>query len=272
MRYHGGKFKIAPWIIQHFQAHDVYVEPFGGAASVLMCKRPSRAEVYNDLDGEIVNVFRVLREPAQAARLADLCFLTPYSRDEMELANEKSTDPVEQARRTLFRAWGSFGSAGATRGRTGFRTYTKPDARYTPVSASWNRMPAVISKFSARLKSVIIENRPAIEVMRQHDTRDTLHYVDPPYLPETRTFDGGRYYRFEMSADGHQELLDCIKSLSGAVIVSGYYSDMYGRQLSDWKMVRCSTSGSSRFGSVKRTECLWIKPGQHAGQMMLFGG
>ena len=97
MRYHGGKWRIAPWVIGHFPAHRVYVEPFGGAAGVLLRKPPAAAEIYNDLDGEIVNVFRVLRDPNLNEQLARLCYLTPYSRAEHDLAQEPSTDPLEQA-------------------------------------------------------------------------------------------------------------------------------------------------------------------------------
>lgn len=98
LRYHGGKWKIAPWIINHFPPHDIYVEPFGGGGSILFRKNPCRAEIYNDLDNEIVNVFRVIRDHLQADKLAGLCLLTPYSRSELDLANEPSTDPVEQVR------------------------------------------------------------------------------------------------------------------------------------------------------------------------------
>lgn len=269
MRYHGGKWKIAPWIIAHFPKHDVYVEPFGGAGSVLVRKPPSRAEVYNDLDDEIVNIFRVIRDPAQAKRLSQLCSLTPYSRTEFELAQEPVSDPVEKARRTLFRAWASFGSAGATRGRTGFRTFTKPDRKYTPVTVSWAKVPDNIKWFTNRFRNVVIENRPAVQVMQQHDTPSTLHYVDPPYLPETRSFDGGRYYRHEMDRNDHIKLIDTVKTLSGHVIISGYESSLYSDVLSDWKHLFLNTSGSSRFGSVKRTECIWIKPGSEIGQLSI---
>lgn len=190
--------------------------------------------------------------------------MTPYAREELELANQSTDDPVERARRTLFRAWASFGSAGATRGRTGFRTYTRPDYKYTPVATSWSRLPAEIQIFAERFKDVVIENRPAIEVMAQHDTPQTLHYVDPPYLPETRSFDGGRYYRCEMTTGQHKELLEFTRTLSGHVLISGYDSELYCTALDDWHRVQCDTSGSSRFGSVKRVECLWIKPGSEA--------
>lgn len=260
LRYHGGKWKIAPWIINHFPRHDIYVEPFGGGGSVLFRKRPCRAEIYNDLDNEIVNVFRVIRDQLQADQLSTLCLLTPYSRSELGLSNEPSNDPVEQARRTLFRAWSGFGSAGATRGRTGFRTYTKPNKRYTPVTSSWARVPDIIKEVTERLRNVIIENRPAIEIMQQHDTPQTLHYVDPPYLPETRSFEGGRYYRHEMGVEDHIELLETVKSLKGHVLISGYDSALYNETLAGWVKKRHKACASSRFGSVQRSECLWIKP------------
>lgn len=274
MRYHGGKWRIAEWIVSHFPPHEVYVEPYGGAAGVLLRKPRSRAEVYNDLDGETVNVFRVLRDPAMAEALQRVCALTPYSRSEFDLAQEPSADPVEQARRTLFRSWASFGSAGATRGRTGMRTFTKPDDRYTPVADSWSRIADTIPSFTDRLIGVVIENRPAIDVMRQHDTPTTLHYVDPPYLPETRSAGSSRYYRHEMTVDDHEALLAALCGLEGMVVLSGYDSDLYNSALEGWARTSLQTSGSSRFGSTPRTECLWLNPAaeDRSSQMKLFGG
>ncbi|HDT6053708.1 TPA: DNA adenine methylase, partial [Klebsiella michiganensis] len=125
IRYHGGKFRLASWIISHFPEHRCYVEPFGGGASVLLKKEASEAEVYNDLDGDVVNLFRVLRNPETAQQLVDACALTPYSRDEFNCAYEDSENRVEQARRLIVRATMGFGSAGATKGKTGFRLDTK---------------------------------------------------------------------------------------------------------------------------------------------------
>lgn len=110
IRYHGGKYRLAPWIISHFVPHRVYTEVYGGAAGVLLRKPPAAAEVYNDLDGEIVNFFRVLRNPMQARELERLLRLTPYTREEHELSSLSDCDPIEQARRTLIRANMSFGS------------------------------------------------------------------------------------------------------------------------------------------------------------------
>ena len=98
LNYHGSKYSLAPWILRHLPPHRVYVEPFGGGASVLLRKRRSYAEVYNDLDGEIVNFFRVLRDPALRADLINACRLTPYARDEFDQAYEPTDDSLERAR------------------------------------------------------------------------------------------------------------------------------------------------------------------------------
>src|SRR5262245_58814798 len=105
LRYHGGKWRLAPWIIEHFPEHRIYVEPYGGGASVLLRKSRAFAEVYNDLDGDVVNVFRVLRDRASAAALIRAIELTPWARDEFRLSYRPASDPVERARRTIARAF-----------------------------------------------------------------------------------------------------------------------------------------------------------------------
>lgn len=125
IRYQGSKFRLASWVTQYFPRHTCYVEPFGGAAGVLMQKPRSYAEVYNDLDGDIVNLFRVLQDPMSWAALFEAVVLTPYARQEFERAWEPAEDPVERARRTIIRAQMGFGSADATKGITGFRIETK---------------------------------------------------------------------------------------------------------------------------------------------------
>lgn len=127
LRYHGGKFRLASWVMQFFPTHTCYVEPFGGAAGVLMQKPPAYAEVYNDLDQDMVNFFRVCRDPATRAQLMAECVMTPYARDEFDLAWQPADDQVERARRTVIRAQMGFGSAGATKGKTGFRIDSKRD-------------------------------------------------------------------------------------------------------------------------------------------------
>lgn len=259
-RYHGGKFRLSPWVQQHFPPHRTYVEPFGGAAGVLLTKPRSYAEVYNDLDGDVVNFFRVLQDAAQRTRLIDSCILTPYARSEFDLAWDPTEEPVERARRLIVRAQMGFGSAGATKGKTGFRIDSKRN--YGTAQHLWTRFPDGIAAIAARFTGVIIENRPAIEVMQQHDTPQTLHYVDPPYVHSTRVMQAGKagYYRHEMTNEDHEQLLSTVRSLHGMVVISGYRTELYDDALAGWKRVETTARISARRGCTTRTESLWISP------------
>ncbi|EJZ7018017.1 DNA adenine methylase [Salmonella enterica] len=257
IRYHGGKFRIASWIIEQMPDHVCYVEPFGGAAGVLMRKPRSYAEVYNDLDGEVVNLFRVLRDPQMNRRLQDACALTPYSRDEFCAAREVATDPVERARRMVVRACMGFGSAAGIGGQSGFRSDSK--RKYSTASHLWLRYPENLSTVCQRLHGVIIENKDALAVMRAHDAETTLHYIDPPYMPETRV-QGNRYYNHEMTVEGHEQLLAVARTMQGMVMISGYDTDVYNDMLTGWKKTEKASRISAGRGTKIRTECLWINP------------
>ncbi|PVZ19967.1 MULTISPECIES: DNA adenine methylase [unclassified Pseudomonas] len=273
IRYHGSKFRLAPWVIQHLPAHTCYVEPFGGAAGVLMQKARSYAEVYNDLDGDIVNLFRVLQDQVARAALFEAVVLTPYARAEFERAWEPAQSPIERARRTIIRAQMGFGSAGATKGATGFRIDTKRD--YGTAQSLWAQYPASIAAVGERLAGVLIENRPAIEVMRAHDAPTTLHYVDPPYVHDTRYrgASNGRYYRHEMDDGQHAELLNALLELDGMVVLSGYPCELYDQALAGWTRHSTSARISAGRGTTTRTECLWLNPACHrqSTQLGLFG-
>lgn len=257
LRYHGGKFRLAPWIIGHFPSHKVYVEPFGGAASVLMQKPRSHGEVYNDLDGDIVNVMRVLQDRTARERLAELVTLTPYARAEFDLAWEPVDDPVERARRTFIRAEMGFGSAGATKGATGFRIDTKRN--YGTAMHVWSKVPDKLEAFGRRLQGVLIENRDALQILRDHDTPETLFYVDPPYVHGTRQM-GAACYRHEMDDDAHRALLDALKIVQGMVIVSGYAHSIYDEALAGWTRVETVARMAAGRGTGVRIEVLWISP------------
>lgn len=259
LRYHGAKFRLAPWVMQFFPEHKAYVEPFGGAAGVLLQKPRAYAEVYNDLDDDIANFFRVLRDSAQAPRLIELLHLTPYARAEFDLAYGECSDPIERARRTAVRACMGFGSAGATRGQTGFRVDTARP--YGTAQHLWTRYPGQLAAVIERMQGVLIENRPAIDVMRQHDAIDTLHFVDPPYVLGTRVLQGGGskgYYRHEMTDDQHIEMLTAVKKLQGMVVLSGYPSALYEQELSGWQIHTTSSRASASRGAILRTECVWL--------------
>lgn len=248
-RYHGGKWKLADWIIGHFPKHRTYVEPFGGAASVLIKKERCYAEVYNDLDGEIVNLFTVARD--FGGELARDLKLTPFSRDEFNLSYEKSKDPVEQARRTLVRSYMGFGSAAASQKKTGFRANSNRSG--TTPAHDWANYPEAFKSIIERLLGVIIENKSAESVMAQHDSVETLFYVDPPYVAESR--DSGSDYLHEMSSDDHDRLAVFLRGLRGMVIVSGYPSAQYESLFCGWKRVEREAFAD---GARPRTEVLWM--------------
>jgi DNA adenine methylase len=255
IRYHGGKFRIADWIIAQFPVHKIYVEPFGGGASVLLSKTPSPVEVYNDLDDEVVNLFRVLRSD-KAELLAQKIYLTPFSRTELTDAYVICQDPVEIARRLIVRAQMSFGSAGATRAQHGFR-YGETTKGYSKATL-WNKQPEIIMQVVERLKHVFIENRDAIKCIQDHDSPDTLFFVDPPYLSDTRQ--SSNQYNHEMTNLQHEELLQVLLGLKGKVILSGYDHPTYNEALAGWKKLTKSVRALGNGGGVTRTECLWINP------------
>ncbi len=278
LRYHGGKWNLAEWIIANMPPHRVYVEPFGGAASVLMQKPRSYAEVYNDLDGEVVNIFRVLRDPEQARRLEDLLRLTPFARDEYEIAYQPVDDPLEMARRTVVRAFMGFGSAAVTVRRsvrskdawntpgTGFRANSNRSG--TTPAHDWANFPKEIQAFCLRLQAVVIENRPAIDVITQHDSEQTLFYCDPPYPLSTR--DAGADYVHELTDADHRALSATLHGVAGMVLLSGYQCEMYTALYADWPHV---TKAARADGARARTEVLWMNPAAASrAQRSLFGG
>ena len=257
LRWHGGKWRLAPWIIQHLPAHRVFVEPFGGAASVLLRKPRSYGEVYNDLDGEAVNLFRVLRDVEQAERLKLLLTLTPFAREEFDEAYLPTPEPVERARRLVIRCFMGFGSDGARIDRrTGFRANSNRSG--TTPAHDWVNYPSALPGLISRLQGVVIENRDALACMVQHDGLDTVHYVDPPYLPETRSLSSRHdAYLHEMSVEDHNRLLGGVLSLIGMVIVSGYASALYDKALAGWGRLERAALAD---GAKPRTEVLWINP------------
>lgn len=250
LRWHGGKWNLAPWIIGFFPPHRCYVEPFGGAASVLIRKPRSYAEVYNDLDGDAVNLFRVLRSN-RAGELVELLRLTPFARDDFMEAYEEADDLVERARRLIARSFMGFGSNGHARS-TGFRANSNRSG--TTPAHDWANYPDALAKIVERLQGVVIENRDAKLVMAAHDAPETLHYVDPPYVLSTRS-DPSKDYAVELSDDDHAELLQFLRGLAGTVILSGYAHPSYDAALSDWHRVERPHLAD---GAKKRTEVLWI--------------
>lgn len=250
LRWHGGKWRLAPWIISHFPPHRVYVEPFGGAASVLLRKPRTYAEIYNDLDDDVVNLFRVLRSP-DAPRLIDLLRLTPFAASEFFAAYEQSDCDVERARRLVIRSFMGFGSNGVHQ-KTGFRSNSNRSGT-TPFH-DWANYPDALAAIIDRLTGVCVLNRNAEDVMAAHDGPETLHYVDPPYMMGVRS-DAKADYAHELSDDQHVTLLQFLRTLKGSVVLSGYPSETYRAEIDGWARVDKAALAD---GASKRTECLWM--------------
>lgn len=270
LRYHGGKFRIAPWVISHFPKHRVYVEPYGGAGSVLMRKERSEFEIYNDLDQDVVNVFRIMRDPEQAKRLADMIRYTPWSRHEFDLSYEEpgpEFEPgaleIERARRTIVRCFMAHGSTSRRRNASGFRGKWHPGRRGGG-AGDWPGYPEAIVKFTKRLERVVIEERPATYIIERYDGPGVLFYVDPPYPTSTRTSvrserDEGRAYLHDMTDDDHRELAALLRKCEAAVVVSGYPCALYDEELyAGWQREEKRAMAD---GGRVRKEVLWIKPG-----------
>ncbi len=286
LRWFGGKWLMAPRLIALFPPHRTYVEPFGGAASVLLRKSRAYAEIFNEMDGEVVAYFRVLRDPVQAAELERRLRLTPYARAELEgsYARAGETDPIEAARRLVVRSFMGFGSNAANTehkgaNSTGFRSNSNRSG--TTPAHDWRNFPDAIAALTERLQGVVIEKKDAVAVMRQHDKPAALHYVDPPYVHSTRSrrnpYCKKHLYRHEMTDADHAELLNVLRDLAGMVVLSGYANPLYDQALHDWRRIEFETFAD---GARPRVEVVWINSAACVAQekadqdrrMPLFGG
>lgn len=255
LKYPGAKNRIAEWICSYIPRHDVYVEPFAGSLAVLFNKSPAHIETVNDLDGEIVNFFRVLRDHPEELR--QLVALTPYAREEYVKAYEKTNDNVERARRFCVRCWMGFGCGNLY--MNGFKTGqqgTSPNP-----ARAWKELQQTMQAAAERLKGVQIENLPALELISRYDTPDVFMYLDPPYLHGTRK---NYLYKHEMTNPKHEELLRVLVKHPGKILISGYDNEMYNDYLAGWKKVYKDTNAEC---GLKRTEILWMN--YSTGQMNL---
>jgi len=260
--YFGGKQTLAPRIARLLPEHGHYVEPFAGALGVLLAKPVSGHETVNDLDGDLMCFWRVLRE--QPDQLARLCALTPHSREEHQLAYHRpgGLAELERARRV----WVCLTQGrGATLLPTGWRHYVAP--RGTTGMPDYlagyvGRMAGV----ARRLAGVSLECRPAVEVIERYGAHPgVLIYADPPYLGAARGPEGGsgertRRYRHELLGAGeHRELVEQLRDCAAAVVLSGYPSALYDEFLTDWDRVEFTTGTGQNARGLwsQRTEVLW---------------
>ncbi|HEV2747520.1 MAG TPA: DNA adenine methylase [Allosphingosinicella sp.] len=276
LRYLGSKWRLARWIIAHMPASDIYVEAFGGAAAVMLQRPPVRTEVWNDLDGELVNLFRVLRSP-EAMELIRQVALTPYARAEYLEAHLPAADPLERARRLLIRSHMGHGTRGTRIDRAaGFRSDGKTGG--TRVAGEWADFPGQLARIVERFRGVSLDNKPASALIEYWDASNVLLYLDPPYLPETRSdkakqAEGYHTYAHEMTAEEHLALIDQACRSRSMVLISGYESPLYDGPLAAAGWSR-RTTGARAHRNAERTEVLWINPlaAERLAQPSLFPG
>lgn len=233
-------------------AHKTYVEAFGGAASMLFAKRPSEVEVYNDIDSDVVNFFRVLRDREKFERFREMVTLTPYSREEFLFCLntlESTEDEVERAYKFFVVVRQSFGAMGRTWGyvvTTSIRGMAKLNSNW--LSAIEN-LDAVYERFMR----VQIEHNDFRKVLLCYDSENTFFYLDPPYLATTRKY--LNLYKHEMSNEDHKELIEIITNLRSKVLISGYDNELYseldrrGWQRKEWETA-CMMAGRNRNNKI----------------------
>ena len=259
--WYGGKAYYAEWLIERFPDHRVYIEPFGGAANVLLRKPVSEVEVYNDVDDRVVNLFRVVRDPTQFERLRMLLDLTPYARGEFAdlLELPDTDDPVEKARRFFAicrQARGGMGMSKLSKNCWAYSRRTRRDMA-EPVSKYLSAIDG-LEEVAARLRTVMIESRPAIELIPRYDGEDSFFYLDPPYMPETRHGNKAATYAHEMSVDDHAALLDALLQIKGKAMLSGYAAPLYDEKLKAWRREELKTKAHMANSGEERTEVIWF--------------
>jgi DNA adenine methylase len=256
VKWHGGKRYLAKRIIENFPAHRVYLEPFGGGASVLLNKPPCEVETYNDLDLRITRLFRVLRE--QGEEFVKRMRVLPYSQVEFEAAATypRNASEFEMAVCDFVRWRQSFG------GKGGSWSYTTGRARggmAGDVNAWWTAIE-LLPEVVERLRRVQIICQPACDAIRRFDHAEGLIYCDPPYVHSTRSEGGRDVYGAEMTDNDHRSLAKALHRCKAKVVLSGYPSALYDELYDDWRRVDFDIANHAAGGRKKarETESLWL--------------
>ncbi len=245
LKYPGSKWNISSKLVELIPPHHSYVEPYFGSGAVLFTKNPSDIETVNDLDGEVVNLFRCIQQ--DSGRLARLVMTTPFSREVYDRQFDPDSSCASRYQRAagfLVRCWQGHGFR-TSGGKVGWKNDVQGRERAYAMW-DWYCLPERIIEVAERLRKVQIECRPALEVIRRFDYPDVFMYIDPPYLLATRA---ARQYRHEMTDADHEELLDTILRSRARIMISGYESGMYNDCLQGWGreyFASCAAQGRPR--------------------------
>lgn len=256
VKWHGGKRYLARRIIAHFPTHRIYLEPFGGGASVLLNKPPAEVETYNDLDLRITRLFRVLRD--QGPNFLERLRLVPYSQVEFERTAEypHGASELEKAVCDFVRWRQSFGGQSRT---WSYTTARSRGGMAGDVNAWWTAIEG-LPRIVERLRRVQILCRPAVEAIRRFDHSEALVYADPPYLHSTRSKGATKIYGVEMTDADHRQLADVLHDCQAKVVLSGYPSALYDELYGRWRRVEFDIANHAAGGRKKarQRECLWL--------------
>jgi DNA adenine methylase len=255
--WYGGKFSHLDWLLPLLPNAQHYCEPFGGSAAVILNRNPSPVETYNDLDGEVVTFFRILRE--QKESLIEAIGLTPFSREEFELAISEQTADIsdfERARRFFIRAR-QVRTGLAQKASSGRWAHCKLTSRAGMAGAvsRWLGSVEDLSEIVQRLLRVQIEHDSAIKVIQRYDSEETLFYCDPPYPHASRG--DSQAYAYEMTDEQHRELADILHNIKGKVAISGYQCSLMEELYGNWKHITAPTKTCHSTKGL-RTEVLWV--------------
>lgn len=270
----GGKGLLVSRLLEYAPRHRVYLEVFGGGANLLFAKEPVELEVYNDIDESLVNFFRVLRDEEKFEKFYRKVCLTPYARAEFDYCKETwdtVEDEVERAYRWYVVAKMSFSGVFGS----GWHFAVNTIRRNMPLAvSSWLSTIELLPEIHQRVMRVQIENKDwfdFLETYSGYDFDEEFVYLDPPYLPETRR---NGEYRYEMSREDHEKLIDYLLTHKRRVMLSGYDNELYQKlEKHGWKKIcweiACRAVGRTRgtgilgdgatlYKNQRRLECIWI--------------
>lgn len=254
LKYPGSKWRIAPEIVEMMPNHHTYLEPYFGSGAVFFNKKPSEIEMINDLDNDVVNLFKCIQEDSE--KLARALMTTPYSRKLYDdcfqdgVSKMINEGPYRKACLFLIKCWQGYGFR-----TNGYKVGWKNDVQgRESMYALWNwyRLPGWIIEIAERLRTTQIENRPAIEVINRFNYKNVFMYIDPPYPLNTRST---KQYKHEMTDADHEELLKTILKSKAKIMISSYDNELYNEYLNGWDKVYFESN--AEFG-LRRKEVIWM--------------
>lgn len=258
VKYHGGKGRLFQWILSLIPEHETYCEPFGGAASVLLNKKPAPMEIYNDLENTIFNLMVIVRDhfPEFIEEVKNVTYDKETYLKYREIYRSVAFEQLDNLRQATATYVTKRMSRGGLCG-----TFSWSSRIYSTGPAEvhcWNSALPNLELISQRLQAVQIYNRSAFDVIQEFDRPSTVFYLDPPYLHHTRV--SPKVYSCEMSAEDHERLLDLCLGLKGKVLLSGYPSELYTKKMSDWRVSVKDAANHSSHERIKdrMLECIWM--------------